>query len=39
MRFYCVELDWNFNSAKMAYILMDCGLTVIRRDFCVAAIG
>lgn len=39
MRFYCVELNWNFNSAKLAYTLIGCGLTVIQRDFCVACIG
>lgn len=36
MRFYCVELNWNFNSVRLAYILEDLGLTVIRRDFVVA---
>lgn len=39
MRYYCVELNWNFNSTKMAYILMDCGLTVIQRNFCIAYVG
>ena len=34
MRFYCVELKWNFNSVRLAYILIKCGLTVIQRDFC-----
>lgn len=33
MRFYCVEWDWNFNSALLAYILSDCGLTIYRRQF------
>lgn len=36
MRFYCVELKWNFDSAVMAYTLEALGLTVIQRDFCVA---
>lgn len=39
MRYYCVELNWNFNSTKLAYILIGCGLTIIHRDFCVAAVG
>ena len=36
MRFYCVELNWNFNSIRLAYILESLDLTVIRRDFMVA---
>lgn len=36
MRFYCIELNWNFNSVRLACILEDLGLTVIRRDFMVA---
>lgn len=39
MRFYCVELNYNFNSLKLAYIFMSMGLTVIRREFCMAVIG
>lgn len=39
MRFYCVELDWNFNSERLAYILIGCGLTVIQRDFCLATVA
>ena len=38
MRFYCVELKWNFDSIIMAYTLESLGLTVIRRDFYVAVV-
>lgn len=36
MRFYCVELNWNFNSVRLVYILQALNLTIIQRDFCVA---
>lgn len=39
MRYYCVELDWNFNSMRLAYVLMELGLTVIQRGFCLATVG
>ena len=39
MRYYCIELDWNFDSTRLAYILIGCGLTVIQRSFCCATIA
>ena len=32
MRFYCVELKWNFDSIKLAYTLQDLGLTVYQKQ-------
>ena len=36
MRFYCIELHWNFDSIILAYTLMELGLTVIERGICIA---
>ena len=38
MRFYCVELKWNFDSVRMSYILESLGLTVIERGFCLVGL-
>lgn len=39
MRFYCVEINYNFNSVTLAYMFRDMGLTVIQRDCCRAVLG
>ena len=36
MRFYCLELDFNFNSIRLAYILAGMGFTIYRRQFQIA---
>lgn len=36
MRYYCVELDLNFNSVRLAYTLRELGLTIIQREFLIA---
>ena len=37
MRFHCVELGWDFDSVRLAWTLVGCGLTVIER--CVEIVG
>ena len=39
MRFYCLEINFNFNSVGLAYMFREMGLTVIQRDCCRASIG
>ena len=39
MRFYCVEINYNFNSVTLAYMFRDMGLTVIQRNCCKAVLG
>lgn len=36
MRFHCVELHFNFDSVRLAYIFENLGLTVIERGYCMA---
>jgi len=38
MRFHCLELNLDFNSAKLAYTLKSCGLTIIVRKFIPAVV-
>ena len=39
MAYYCVELNFNFNSQRLAYILIALGFTVICRSFEIAWAG